>query len=570
MSNHPAELHPNGAHGGLHRPLMPTTPTTNLSIAARRLLEGTASSTGDAFFVAVARAITEVTGARWAFVGELTTSTRVRTRGGWSKGEPIPSLEYDLEGTPCARVLWTGPCGYSNGVQELFPEDHMLVEMGVQSYHGAPVFGNRGNATGIIVALHDDHLEIGDFEDLLHLFALRIGAEFERERAERLMRQNERLESLGLLAGGVAHDFNNLLTAIMANVGLARMQLDRASPEDVAEIMDDVEKAAKTAAGLTRQLLAYASKTTGRHDVIDFAALVRETAKLVQPLLPERAHLRFDLPENLPDVTGDMIQLRQVVMNLLRNAGDALVGREGSIRISIAVCSAFAAGYDTVAYRSETFCGDAAHLALTITDTGCGMSDDVQSKMFVPCFTTKSGGHGFGLAITAGVIGRHRGAIAVRSAPRQGTEITCYLPLAADANHQDTASTGRFTGARVLVADDEPGVRAIVVRALRDLGCDVLEANDGDEALRRLRETPRRIDCALLDLCMPGLGGDDIALAMHGDADRVPIVLSSGLLPEKMEDYLRSGTVAAALCKPWTTTDLEAALRAALPARNGA
>ncbi|MCB9886644.1 MAG: response regulator [Planctomycetes bacterium] len=547
-----------------------TSTSDHLSLIARRLLEATSRSTGDDLFVAMAQAITEALGARWAFVGELISSTRVRTRAGWTEGAPIAPVEYDLEGTPCAQVLWQDACGYPSDVQEQFPDDHMLVEMGVQSYFGVPVFGSRGKAIGIIVALHDAPLYVDQYKDLLDLFALRVGAELERERIDRLLRQNERLESLGLLAGGVAHDFNNLLTAIMANVGLATSQLGRIPDAEIADLLTDVEHAAKTAAGLTRQLLAYSGKVRRRQDVVDFAALVGETVKMVRPLLPEKAHLRFDLPEGLPAVEGDMIQLRQVVMNLVRNAGDALVGREGVIRVQAAVASAFAAGYDAITYQAEDFAADRAHLALTVSDTGDGMDTGALAKMFVPFFTTKANGHGFGLAITAGILGRHRGAIAVRSAPGEGTTMTVYLPLAATGGGppQDAAEAS-FAGTRVLIADDEPRVRDSLARALQQLGCEVVEAVDGEQALRALREVPRRIDCAVLNLFMPGLGGDEIALALHGDRDRVPIVLNSGLQPQAMDDYLRSGTVAAALSEPWTGADLRAALRAALPARSG-
>ena len=546
-----------------------TIADNHLSLTAHRLLEATARNTGEDLFVAIARAISEAFGVRWAFVGELISPTRVRTRAGWTEGAPMAPIEYDLEGTPCAEVIWQDACGYPSGVQEAFPDDHMLVEMGAQSYFGVPVFGSRGKPIGLMVALHDQPLHIDHYLDLLNLFALRIGAEFERERAERLMRQNERLESLGMLAGGVAHDFNNLLTAILANVGLARLHLQRGSGADAIGLLGEIEKAVGAATGLTRQLQAYSSRSPIQSHPVDFAALVRETAKMMQPLLPAQAHLSLDVPEDLPLALGDMTQLRQVVMNLLRNAGDALNGQGRAIRMQTAVVPAFALGYDAINYQAENFAPERPHLALTVTDDGCGMTTEVQARMFTPLFTTKPTGHGLGMAITAGILGKHRGAIAVRSAPGLGTAITVYLPIvAACATAADELAP--FAGARVLVADDEPRVRATMTRALTALGCEVIEANDGTEALNVLRRRPQSVDCALLDLLMPGFGGDEVALAMHGDAKRVPIVLTSGQLPDEMLDHLRSGTIAAVLAKPWTRADLVAALRAALPARAAA
>ncbi len=554
----------------MNPPARLTTTGEQMGPITARLLEATSSTTGQDAFLAMARAITEAFGVRWAFVGELITPSRVRTRAGWSRGEALPVVEYDLEGTPCADVLWQDACGFPSGVQQRFPRDHMLVEMGAESYFGVPVFDRHRKPIGIIVALHDEPLDVGEYRPLLHLFAMRVGAEFEREHAERLLRQNERLEGLSMLASGVAHDFNNLLTVIMANVDFARRHLTDSRPEEAAPLLLEVERAAKAAAGLTRQLLAYSGKAEARFERIDLRALVRETAKMIAPLLPERALLHFELPDDLPPVRGDMTQLRQVVMNLLRNAGDALIGRDGSIAVTARLLPPDAPEYAKTALQAEDFDAGEPHVAVTFADTGTGIGPEIRDRLFVPFTTTKAAGHGFGLAITARVLGRHRGAIVVESKRGSGTSMTVLLPIAspdADAPARAASDAAPFAGARVLVADDEPQVRSTMVRALRRLGCEVVEVGDGEAALRLLRRTPAEVDCAMLDLFMPGLGGDDVALALHGDSPRLPIVLTSGLLPDEMEHHLRSGTVAAALSKPWTSEDLASALRAALPAR---
>lgn len=546
----------------------PTMSSNNLSGTAQRLLEATSGAVGEDMFVAMARAITEVLGARWGFIGEMISSTRVCTRGGWTAGASIPSIEYDLEGTPCAEVIWKDACAYPSGVQQQFPDDHMLVEMGVESYFGVPVFGSRGTAIGVIVALHDQPLHVAEYRDVLFLFAMRVGAEIERERAERLLRQHDRLESLGMLAGGVARDFNNLLTTIMGNIGLAQMQLGNRPQQEVAALLHEVDGAAKAAADLTRQLLAFSGSSERRRDCVDFCALVRETAKMVEPLLPEQAHLRLDLPPFLPLVLGDMTQLRQVVMSLIRNAGDALIGRKGVIRVSGAIAAASASGYDRTTMQAERFDAQKAHFALTVTDTGAGMDAQALANLFVPLFSTKENRQGFGLAITAGIVDKHDGAIEVGSTAGEGTAITIYLPIANETCGAPPSTDGAaapFAGTRILVADDDPAVRKLLTRTLEGLGCSVTQAADGDAALAAITQQPRQLDCAVLDINMPGAGGDDIAMALHGEHHGVPIVLSSGLSTEQLDEYLRSGTIAATLAKPWQTDDLITALRAALP-----
>lgn len=541
-----------------------STTARNLSHTARLLLEATSGTLGEDMFVAMARAITEAFGARWGFVGELISSTRVRTRGGWTAGAAIPAVEYDLEGTPCAEVVWNSACSYPDDVQQRFPEDHMLVEMGARGYFGMPVFGRRGTPIGLIVVLHDAPLHVDGHEDVLRLFAMRVAAELERERADHLLRQHERMQSLALLSGFVARDFNNLLTAIMANASLAHMQLGAAPHEDIATLMHEIEESARTAAGLTQQLLAFSGSSDTQRAPIDFAAVVRETARLVHPLLPEGVQLRVDLGEELPPVRGDMAQLRQVVINTVRNAGEALTGRRGVVRVTAAVAAACASGYDRTTFQSEGFDPGSAHFALTIHDTGPGLDDAARAHLFVPLFTTKAEGRGLGLAITAGIVDKHRGAIDVQSAADSGTTVTIYLPVVA-ANTDGAGANRPFAGSRILVADDDAAVLGTLKRSLAALGCAVTEVANGDAALEILRQRPAAFDCAVLDVDMPGICGDDIAIVQHGDAGSVPIVLSSGMSADRLDEFVRSGAVAATLAKPWTRNDLVDALTAALP-----
>ncbi|HTL97919.1 MAG TPA: MASE1 domain-containing protein [Holophagaceae bacterium] len=246
----------------------------------------------------------------------------------------------------------------------------------------------------------------------------------EAQRAEGALRQTQRLESLGVLAGGIAHDYNNLLTALMGHLDLAQETLEPGHPG--AAHLQAVTTLAERSGALTRQLLAYAGKGGAGREPLDLGALVREMTELLHSTLSRKAELALDLPEGLPRILGDAVQLEQVVMNLIMNASEALEDRTGAIRLSLGQARLDA---DGAAHRFPGFdLAPGPFVTLTVSDTGSGMGPEVLERIFDPFFTTKTLGRGLGLSAMRGILQAHGGAVEVRSAPNRGTSFTLAFP----------------------------------------------------------------------------------------------------------------------------------------------
>ncbi|MCI0341281.1 MAG: PAS domain S-box protein [Planctomycetales bacterium] len=246
----------------------------------------------------------------------------------------------------------------------------------------------------------------------------------ERARMEAQLHQARKLESLGIFAGGLAHDFNNLLAAILGNARLALDDLPEDSPARVP--VANLERAARRATELTAQMLAFSGQGRFAASPVDLSAVAEESAALLETVLSRKAALRLDLAEALPRLSGDPSQLRQVVMNLLKNASDALGGKAGEILVRTARGSV-ARGSLGPGWLGETAI-EGPIIALEVTDTGAGMDAETRERLFDPFFTTKRGGRGLGLAVVLGIVRRHHGAIAVESAPGRGTTVRVFLP----------------------------------------------------------------------------------------------------------------------------------------------
>jgi PAS domain S-box-containing protein len=280
-----------------------------------------------------------------------------------------------------------------------------------------------------------------------------------REQLEKKFQETQKLESLGVMAGGIAHDFNNLLTGILGNAGLARLELRADHPSGT--YLEHIERASLRAADLCKQMLAYSGK--GRFQVrrLDLNELIEDTVKLLQISLSKKAALRLELAQPLEPVQADATQLRQVLMNLVINASEALGDRPGSITIATGRCVATRAQLDSAQYGEDLAPGP--YLFLEVRDDGCGMDRETRARIFDPFFTTKFTGRGLGLAAVLGIIRGHQGAIMVDSEPGQGTSFRILLPPAegaAESLAPSAAAARPWRGSgRVLVVDDEAAVR---------------------------------------------------------------------------------------------------------------
>ncbi|MGA3238259.1 MAG: response regulator [Bryobacteraceae bacterium] len=386
----------------------------------------------------------------------------------------------------------------------------------------------------------------------------------ERKRVDRQLQHSQKLESIGLLAGGVAHDFNNLLVGILGNASLALDSLE--DPEATRRLLQDVMGAGERAAELTRQMLAYAGK--GRLSVgpVDLSALIRDLAPLIQSSIPRNVRLTLDLRRDLPAIQADKTQIEQLAMNLIINAAEANQGNAGAVTVTTASRNVSAA--ELGAFLTEQKKGG-DYVVLEVRDTGTGMDQETLKRIFDPFFSTKFLGRGLGLSAALGIIRGHKGALKVTSAPAQGTVFEVLFPAAADAPvrpaSREEAALARGRGA-VLVVDDEEIVRNMAQKALTRAGYEVLLAGNGAEALAVFSRNVRRISLVLLDLVMPVMSGEEALphlLSMNPDA---PVIVSSGHGEEECRVRLKEPRVAGFLQKPYTAASLAAKVHAVLGA----
>ncbi len=374
-------------------------------------------------------------------------------------------------------------------------------------------------------------------------------------RIEAKLQKTQRLESLALLAGGIAHDFNNLLVGILGNAGLALMTLAEESP--ARTIVEAIETASLRAAELTRQMLAYSGK--GRFEVkaIDLSTLVSEMTHLLQVTISKKNVLRLELSVPGPTLKADATQIRQVVMNLITNAAEAIGDRSGSISISTGSVDADAA------YLEEMECGEeispGIYGYLEVSDTGIGMSADTVERMFDPFFSTKHDGHGLGLAAMQGIVRGHGGAIRVYTELGKGTSIKLLLPLApGKAPAPSTSLAGPRSGRRglILVVDDEEQVRAVSKQTLELAGYKVITCEDGREGVEVFRQRADEIEAVLLDMTMPHMDGKETFRLMSSIKRDVRVVLMSGYNEQDATSSFSGKGLAGFIQKPFRTQDL--------------
>jgi signal transduction histidine kinase len=305
----------------------------------------------------------------------------------------------------------------------------------------------------------------------------------ERRQSEEALRHRQKLEGLGVLAGGVAHDFNNLLTGILGNATLATEMMEQNHPARV--LVDDVCLASERAAELTRQLLAYAGK--GRYVLapLNLSSLVQDTCRLIQLSIPKKAALRLNLSDDMPSVDADRGQLQQIVMNLVLNAGEAAANRETpEIRVSTRVAEIDRARLRRMAPATGIEPG--TYVVLSVEDNGSGMDEATKAKIFDPFFTTKATGRGLGLAAVHGIVRAHHGALSVTSAPDCGTVFEVLFPVSEAYAERSALRRGALRKAVLVVdADEPPRLRAAEI--LAEAGYDALVAEDAQSAAEALR-----------------------------------------------------------------------------------
>jgi signal transduction histidine kinase/ActR/RegA family two-component response regulator len=387
--------------------------------------------------------------------------------------------------------------------------------------------------------------------------------ESERRAIEARVLEVQKLESLGVLAGGIAHDFNNLLVGIMGNAGLALLEL--APDSEAHQRVTQVETAARRAADLAREMLAYSGK--GRFVVapLDLSALVREMTHLLQVSIGKSVVLKQALADHVV-VEADATQLRQVVMNLVVNASDAIGEANGVITVATGVMQA------DRQYLAGTFVDEGLaegdYAFIEVSDTGSGMDAATQARIFDPFFTTKFTGRGLGLAAVLGIIRAHHGALKVYSEPGRGSTFKLLLPtteaaVAADSWPGRGREAWRGQGT-VLVVDDEPMVRDVARAILERMGLEVVSAVDGEDAMGLFEADPSRFAVVLLDLTMPRLSGAETFSRIRAIRPDAEVILMSGYNEEEASGRFSGKGLAGFVEKPFSPQDLETMIRRVL------
>ena len=388
-------------------------------------------------------------------------------------------------------------------------------------------------------------------------------AEEERKRIERKLQDTQRLESLGLLAGGIAHDFNNLLAAILGHADVVRLDVPQGS--ETAESVDAIIAGVRRAAEMTNRLLAYAGKGHFVLRPVLLNDVLRELDDLMRVSMGQHAKVELDLAPDLPAIEADAAQLRQVALNLLVNASEAIdTGAQGTVTVSTRCEELDDGRLAQLAPNGERAPG--RYVRLSVKDTGCGMDAKTLARIFDPFFTTKFAGRGLGLAAVHGIVRGHRGMMEVESEPGRGTTFHIWFPAteARAPRAEASATVACSRRGTALVVDDEPAVRTAFARVLKRLGFDVRVAEDGPAALEALRAGIPDLVVAFVDLTMPLMPGDVLARSIRQCRPDVPLILMSGYTAEDVA--ARHGDVGHAvfLHKPFTLEALREALRGAL------
>jgi PAS domain S-box-containing protein len=401
-------------------------------------------------------------------------------------------------------------------------------------------------------------------------------AQEEKLSLERQMLHAQKLESLGVLAGGIAHDFNNILAAILGNADLALYRIAPTSP--VCSNLRAIVEASKRAAEISKQMLAYSGKGQFVIEPIDAGKIIREMAHLLEVSISKNAVISYELFENLPTFEGDATQIRQVIMNLITNASEAIGEKSGVITLSTGGIYCGRAYLDNCnevirAGLNEPL-SEGLYTYIEVTDTGCGMDSGTIEKVFDPFFTTKFTGRGLGMSAVLGIVRGHKGALKIASEVNKGTTFTVLFPanepcdyVLAERSEGETVDKAWRGSGTVLIVDDEETVRAVAQQMLDNMGFSVLTASDGSEALHIFRRHYKQIVCVLLDLTMPHMDGVKAFQAMRLLHPQARVILCSGYNEREATQRFAGKGLSGFIQKPYDMAVLRKKLMGVLSAK---
>ncbi len=446
------------------------------------------------------------------------------------------------------------------------PDDHQAAQAaGYASPQGQPV-------AGTLRIRHKDGswrwLE-GTTTNLLHDPSVRAIVSNRRDvtdriRLEEQLRQSQKLEAIGLLAGGVAHDFNNLLAIIVGYTEVATRELSK--DHRAAQTLKEVSGAARRGAELTRKLLAFSRKQIIQPRPIDLGSTVAEFARMLRRIVGEDIEFGVELASDPIVVNADPVQLEQVLLNLCTNARQAMANG-GRLRLAIS-----AETLDAAFVSSHPWALAGEFAVVTVSDTGVGMDEATRTRAFEPFFTTKAEGTGLGLATVYGIVQQHGGFTHMRSAPAAGTTVSVHIPrlgghtLTVPPSIRGVTIDTRGTET-ILLAEDEPALRALAAKTLTELGYSVIVTADGEEAVREYELHARDIALVVLDVIMPRMGARQAYDKIRSIRPDAKVLFTTGYAPEatRLSELIEGGRTQV-LEKPFTPGELAACVRSAIDA----
>ena len=508
-------------------------------------------------WISMDRNCTRITGNRMAnhLLGIPPASNASLTAPGPDPRPPFRIFKDGIELTgddlPMQRAARDGAEFRDYEEEIVFPDGSRRTLLG----NVVPLFGPGGRPDGAVAAFMD-------------ITDLKRAAE-EKQNLERQILQAQKLESLGVLAGGIAHDFNNLLTMVLGNANLARGSLQAGSP--AAAHLAEIEKASRRAAELCRQMLAYSGKGRFVIERLHLSEVVEDMAHMLEISVSKKAVLKYEFARDLPAVEADPTQLRQVIMNLIINASEAIGDRSGYIRVSTGQAD----------LRREDLAGtlpgeearEGTYVYLEVEDTGCGMNAETLGRIFEPFYSTKYRGRGLGLSAVLGIVRAHSGVMRVRSEEGRGTTFRILFPAvegSAPAVPESAAGGEAWRGhGCALLADDEEGIRLVGRRILEQLGFKVITASNGREAVDRFRQHARELNCVLLDLTMPELDGMEVLGRIRAIRPDVPVLLTSGYDEKDVQRRHGPAPFSGFIQKPFEMNVLRSKIRDAIAGPQG-
>ena len=543
----------------------------------RTIVEGAGEMTSEEIFRSLVRNLAHALHVKAAFVGEHLDEDAgfFRVTALCSDGElrtDLEGVDVPFQGGPCRKLLETGQVFVPRGLGEEFVDHALIRELGAEAYLGLALReGKEGRRLGHLALLHDRSLSERILrQPILKVFAARAGAELGRRRAdrrrllvERQLLETQKMESLGVLAGGIAHDFNNLFAGIK---GFTHLAIDAAEEGSaVRTYLEEADRSLTSAAELARQLLAYSGRGHFVVRTADLGVLVRDMEHLLQAAIPKKVRLRLEISDESSFARVDHAQIRQVLMNLVTNAAEAIGEDSGVVIVRTGVLNLAPSDIEEAAPGHEAHPGP--YVLLEVEDTGCGLDAGTREKMFDPFFSTKFTGRGLGLAAVQGIVHGHEGALIVRSTVGEGSVIRLLLPASAEEPDAPAAvipigSDWRGEGL-VLLVDDEEGVRSSSSAMLERIGFDVIMARDGGEAVRIFEKRRDAIHWVLLDLTMPVMGGDEVFAALSALEPGVRVVLMSGFSRQELREKFADRGIVGFLQKPFSLQELWTVARAA-------